>query len=288
MVRSQKPRKLLSAFYFLLSAFRFRGLHAINSDVSADFALVEIPRYLNPLLKPANADRQSQELKYLVEQTTTITSNQAEKDGQGASDGDYDTDEDSVPGDEETSDIVEELRSHIRYLVELGPSLQQNLLYARKARIKSVYPPIVPFHLSDPAKIYVSLIREKYRTAKDQLVDRLGESNWQRHRIVREKMENIKTQPEEENISVGERDQDVPYSAFRPCSTFHDSGIGTSVPANTEYAPSHTSFQSSNVEDTQGSLRVPPTPEEVGAGKPFQCPFCGGTLLNLKNRIDWK
>lgn len=245
------------------------------------------------MLKPAHADRPSQELKCLVEKTKTITSNRVEKDGEGGSDGKYDTDEENVSDDEETSDIIQELRCHIRYLVELGPTLQQNLLYARKARTESAYPPVVPFHLSDPAKIYVSLVREKYRTAEDQLIDRLGESNWQRHRNVREMMKNIKRHPEEEDECLEEgnpsvRNQEVLYSAFRPYSTFHDSGIGTSVPAHTEYAASHTSFQSSNVEDAQGSIRVPPTPEEVSVGKPFQCPFCCGTLLNIKNRVDWK
>ena len=257
-------------------------------------ALAEISRLSKSVLEPAHVDQQSQELKYLVEQARTIACNRGEKDGESGSDDSYGTDEDSASDDEdeETSDIVQELRTHIHYLVELGPTLQQNLLYARKARIESSYPPVVPFRLSGPAKIYVSLVREKHRNAEDQLVDRLGESNWQRHRIVREQMARTKKQSEEEDGSVEEnpsvKDQDGLHSAFRPYSTFHDSGIGTSVSAHTEYAPSHTSFQSSNIEGEQGSIRVPPTPEEVGAGKPFQCPFCGSTLLNIKNRVDWK
>lgn len=57
----------------------------------------------------------------------------------------------------------------------------------------------MPFHLSDPAKIYVLLVQEKNKDAEDQLVDCLGGSDWQRHRIVRKKMQNIKRHPEEED-----------------------------------------------------------------------------------------
>ena len=137
----------------------------------------------------------------------------------------------------------------------------------------------MPFRLSDPAAIYVSLVRDKFRNAQAQLVSRLGEANWQRHQRVREQLE--------DDVAV-DKDQNLPYSVFRPYTTFHDSGIGTSVPANTNYAPSHASFQSSNVEGAHGSVRVPPTPKEVKDGKPFQCPFCDQIILNIRNRIDWK
>lgn len=254
-----------------------------------DVGFAEVSRLSSSELKPVRA-QQSHELKDLVEQTKIITANRGgeeeevvDDDEAGGDDG-YEPEEDSTSDDEQTSDIVQELETHIHCLVELGPTLQQNLLHARKTRIKSSYPPIVPFRLSDPAAIYVSLVREKFKNAQDQLVDRLGESNWQRHKAVREQM---KTLPEENDI-VKDKDQDGLYSIFRSYSTFYDSGIGTSVPADTQYALSHTSFQSSNTEGKQGSLRVPPTPEEVKSGKPFQCAFCGQVILNIKNRIDWK
>ena len=119
-------------------------------------------------------------------------------------------------------------------------------------------------------------------------MNRLGESNWQRHMMVREQMEAIQRRTSDDDEP---RLDDTPfynsrddlYSAFRPYSTFHDSGIGTSIP---EDALSHTSFLSSNLEGE--SLRVPAAPEEVATGKPFQCPFCGDTLGNIRNRIGWK
>ena len=177
--------------------------------------------------------------------------------------------------------------------MDLGPTVQQNHLYAQRTRVEDSFPPIVPFHLSDPAKVYASLVREKYKYAQDQLVDRLGERNWQRHRAIRENIENMNSHNKEEATLQEEVDPaaqgvEGPYSVFRPYSAFHDSGLGTSVPAQTHYAQSHNSFQSSNSESSQGSIRVPPTPAEVGTGKAFQCPICSSTLANMRNRIEWK
>lgn len=80
----------------------------------------------------------------------------------------------------------------------------------------------------------------------------------------------------------------IAKSVFRPHSAFHDSGIGTSNPAQTQYTPSHTSFQSSNTEGEHKSLRVPATPLEVHDGIPFECFICKSFLTNIKTRVDWK
>ena len=85
----------------------------------------------------------------------------------------------------------------------------------------------------------------------------------------------------------GQEDK-ITCSLFYPSVTFHDSGIGTSVPAQTFYAQSHTSFQSNNTEGEQCSLRVPDTPTEVSEGKAFKCFLCGQMLAKIKSRVDWK
>ena len=218
------------------------------------------------------------ELAQLVEESRVVISTREEQDENNSSDDSCSETTESLSGDEDSGNIVQEISSHLNYLVQLGPTLQRDVLYAYKARTTAAFPPIVPFHLSDPAKIYVSLIREKYPDAEDQLVDRLGEANWQRHQTIREQIE-------ANDLDEG---QDDSCSAFRPHSAFHDSGLGTSVPAYTEYASSHTSFQSSNAEGEEGALRVPAAPDEMSAGKPFTCPYCGITLANVKNRVAWK
>ena len=80
-------------------------------------------------------------------------------------------------------------------------------------------------------------------------------------------------------------------SVFQPQTLFHDSGIGTTVASQSQYAQteaSHTSFVSSLAEQEKGKLRVPPTPLEVGTGEPFRCHLCGFVQIKIKNRIDWK
>ena len=170
--------------------------------------------------------------------------------------------------------------------MELGSCLKDNLRHTEAARNQSSNLASVPFAVSDPAMIYVSLIRDKFKQAHHKLVERLGEANWQRHRDIRDKMEKTELSPEERTKLSGERS--IACSLFRPYSDFHDSGIGTSVPAQTEYAPSHTSFLSSNTEGEHASLRVPKEPPEAGAGKLFQCFLCRCVISNVRNRIDWK
>ena len=174
-------------------------------------------------------------------------------------------------------DIAEDIDFTLTCLIELGPSLEQNLKHAERAWIQRT---CIPFSVSGPAMTYISLVREKFRKADQKLVERLGEANWQRHKDVRGKMENTEYSPAEK--------MDIACSVFRPYSDFHDSGIGTSVPAQTEYAQSHTSFQSSNIDGEHASLRVPREPYEVSAGKPFQCFLCKCNISNVKNRVDWK
>lgn len=75
---------------------------------------------------------------------------------------------------------------------------------------------------------------------------------------------------------------------FKPFSLFHDSGLGTSIPAISQYAAtvaSHTSFLSVGGEEALGRPRVPTLPQEDGT--PFQCGYCHRTI-SMRNRIQWK
>lgn len=221
------------------------------------------------------------ELRVLVKQAQSMVPDTERSTQPRAVDSDDELDSGSdTASDESTRDMCKEIGFNTKCMTELGPVLEQNLTRARQAYVQPSELPPLRFLLSDPAKIYVSLVRDKFKQAQDQLVNRLGESNWQRHISVRKKTENV------ESASVGKLGMDC--STFRPYSAFHDSGLGTSVPAQTTYAPSHTSFQSSKSERAQGSLQVPSTPVEIVDGKPFQCYLCGHLVSKIKNRVDWK
>jgi hypothetical protein len=78
---------------------------------------------------------------------------------------------------------------------------------------------------------------------------------------------------------------------FVPVSLFRDSGLGSSLLAQSTYVAtiaSHSSFQTTATDKNNGDLRVPPTPKEVFEGVPFNCQICGHMLSRIKNRIDWR
>ena len=236
---------------------------------------------------PHQPAKQITELKSIVEQGKLLVSGKQDEVQQSGDENDEEHDSGSDGSSDSGSyDTIEDISFATTCLMELGPSLEQNLQHAETSRNQSSHLTSVPFAVSNPAMIYVSLVREKFKQADYRLVERLGEANWQRHRDVRDKTEKTELSPEKRTKLGGETS--IACSLFRPYSDFHDSGLGTSVPAQTEYAPSHTSFLSSNTEGEHASLRVPKEPSEVGAGKPFQCFLCRCVISNVRNRIDWK
>ena len=186
--------------------------------------------------------------------------------------------------DEYSDDYVHDFREEVAFtiecLIELGPSLEQNLASTGRSAPSTIKSSFDPFYLSGPAGFYVSLVRDKFKQASKELVERLGEANWQRHLKVRNIMEDPENNPA--------KGPETARSVFQPDTTFHDSGIGTSVPARTQYAPSHTSFRTSNTEGGLRSLRVPLTPLEATDGKSFRCYLCGDMLSTVRTRTQWK
>ncbi|KAG6990978.1 hypothetical protein G7Y79_00059g091630 [Physcia stellaris] len=139
----------------------------------------------------AHSDAQAQELGRLVEQSRVVISSHIREDEDASSDDSSNTSVGTLSDHDEENDFTQELRSQIDYLLQLGPTLRQNVLYARKSRIEASIPAVVPFHLSGPAWKYVSLVREKFQNAGNQLVNRLGEANWQRHIMLTVEMISI-------------------------------------------------------------------------------------------------
>ncbi len=232
--------------------------------------------------------KQIKELESIIKQKNLILYGEEDEIPQNGlvSDDEYDSGTEGL-SDSGSNDIIEDIGFTTTCLSELGPSLAQNLQHAEKGRDQqSRRLAVVPFSVPGPAMIFVSLIREKFKQAHYKLVERLGQANWQRQKSVRERMDYTKQSPEATTKPA--RESGIARSLFRPYSEFHDSGIDTSVPAQTEYAQSITSFQSSNSEREQMSQRVPNQPPEVSLGIPFQCFLCRCAISNVRNRVDWK
>lgn len=119
---------------------------------------------------------------------------------------------------------------------------------------------------------------DRFKNAPVDLIERLAEANWERS--IR-----IRAQKEEEKGLLAVADA---QTVFKPVSDFHDSGIGGSIPAVTQYAAtaaSHTSFVTVAENEACGRPRVPPLQQKDGL--PFKCEYCGRTV-SMRNRIEWK
>lgn len=178
-------------------------------------------------------------------------------------------------------DIGKQLKFRTEDLMDLLPTLEHNISLVESVHRNSSTATVTSFKISTPAHAYLSVLRDKYSNADEDLIERLGEANWQRHVIVRGKMEQIADSPTHEPTKILEGNATI----------FHDSGTGTTISGPSQYAKSaasHTSFISSLAEGEKGTMRVPSTPKEITAGESFCCNFCGILQSGLRNRVDWK
>lgn len=216
-------------------------------------------------------DPNCQNLMNLVETIEYIASDhdQEGKEGNISGQEDSDFDEESAFDDDNAApiDIIQEIHTHIHFLVQLGPTLMRNLVAARKVQVEAPYPPIGPFHFLKPAELYASHIREKYRHAPERLLKRLGEYNWQIHQLVRNRLygrHRLESRPNPIFVSLKDDPADVDYAKF------------------------HTTDISSQVEGERGLIEVPDTPKQLSKGEPFKCQFCGRLFFYIKNHWEWK
>jgi hypothetical protein len=175
-------------------------------------------------------------------------------------------------------------------LMDLLPSMENTLNYADFKLCNTQNSQPVAFEVSGPAQPYLLKVLDRFSKADARLMERLGEANWQRHMALR----NIHGSVIQDANSVKEVVPEIkatPKSIFVPVSMFHDSGLGSSLPAQSSYAATvafHSSFVSSITDTENGGLRVPSTPKEVFEKVPFTCQVCDHVLNQIKNRVDWK
>lgn len=230
--------------------------------------------------------RHLQELETMIEQCQAAT---AEEDLTEGSDSEFDDSEDDS-GIYGSFDPGEDLHSRVQMLLDLIPTLEATVAHVERPQAQIARTEVnESFRASGPAQIYIDLLRDKFPEADKRLVERLGEANWERHRNIRRRIEQIDESAESGSTAVPT--DFTATSIFQPQTLFHDFGIGTSVPAQPCSAlseASHTSFISSLADKEKGAARVPPTPAEVGLGEIFRCYLCGQMQLNIKNRVGWK
>ncbi|KAL8723601.1 MAG: hypothetical protein Q9225_000143 [Loekoesia sp. 1 TL-2023] len=184
---------------------------------------------------------------------------------------------------DQQSGLIKNIAASIQGLMDLSPAIEDNLIHLEQSFQDVKIPALHAFNDPEPASTYISIVCEKFPKAPARLVERLIEANLQRHVLIRNGM----TAGDESSEAISLVDDKYRKSH----SSFFGSGIGTSISAERGSAASvasHSSFASSMAEKDDESLRVPPTPDEVGSGKPFQCFLCQVVQERIKNRADWK
>ncbi len=202
-----------------------------------------------------------------------------ESDSESASEADDDESQNSVVAG------IRSLQVYSKLLMDLCPTLEQ-AFYARQRGAGGNDPAsgFKSFEVTESALPWVNQLHEKFQTADNGLLKRLGEANWQRFVRIRALISDSATAQES---------FEEPKTIFEPSivHTFRDSALVASIPAPSEVAgsvASHTSFMSSFEGEGRNHLAVPPTPQQISRNEPFTCSFCGTLLKTLRDRIDWK
>ena len=210
--------------------------------------------------------------------------------------------EGSAESSSESCDLanaVHELRIYTRCLVDLSSALENAVVdshyHDRTGDVR--VDPLAPYHS------YSNRIRDRFPLATEEVVDILGEANLRRHQlIVKAKEQALASHAESERLErPGRPDQEEePQQPEQPRpltldiksmkstaeGTFHDSGLGTSVPPASEIAPSIASSAVSSVAD-EGKAKFPQLTQQAMAGEPFECDGCGKRLI-VRKKSQWK
>lgn len=176
--------------------------------------------------------------------------------------------------------LTSSLRTSVSCLVRLTPVLETACVRALSKEEDETARAMMPFRLHGPADHFIRLIIDRFKDADLGVANRLGEANWQRKERVQINSSAPNVFGEHALASALQIDE---ASLFKPSSTFKDSGLGSSLPV-TDVA----SLFSSASSRTGTSARVPPTPQEVERGEPFECYICRKTIQTVKSRAQWK
>ncbi|KAL3468894.1 hypothetical protein BJX99DRAFT_242539 [Aspergillus californicus] len=221
-------------------------------------------------------------LSTLLEKCTVIIS---ETEGSDTS-SDSDTDSVCSSATEAHSNQHGRLHCYISCLMELGPAIERQISNIQFKLDQQTLPMPKVFSLSENAQPYARRIKDRFKDAQIVLVERLAEANWERSIRIRAQIEEQMGQEPGPAAAIPA----LASTVFKPFSTFDDSGLGTSVPAKSQYATtiaSHSSFMSVLGNEGEGRPRVPRLPDGGEHGRTFRCTYCG-KRISCKTRIQWK
>ena len=238
-------------------------------------------------------------------------------------DSDSDSDFESSLSDYAFEDIIEDLNTYMESLADLSPSLDHPATdYVLIERTNSSLIDDLS-GVSEPARPFALIIKDRFPSLEAGLVRKLGEANWQRRERLWDKLASApemeeSSWAEDDSSSVGgtfvgshhqvAQDQQTIgntvrssisftntfqsitiASEFSEPSIFDNLSISIPVARRVRPAESVTSFATSAADGFEhGQRRIPSLPEAHEYGSPFQCQICGDILTGVRNRADWK
>lgn len=240
-------------------------------------------------------------------------------------DAEYDSDSDSdesSTSDENLGDIIDDLSAYMESLVDLSPSLENPAIDSVIIEDFGLTLVDVLAGVSEPARPFVLIIKDRFPSLDIGLVRKLGEANWNRHKRLRDKLAtapemDMNSLTDDDASSAGDTVVDQTHqsahggtlastvrSSMSVPSTFPSTttGSGFSEPSIFDsqsisapragrpysFAESITSFATSRGDGLDyGQRRVPNMPEHE-FHSPFQCNVCGDVKTRIRHRADWK
>lgn len=238
---------------------------------------------------------------------------------------DTDSDSSTLMSDGGFEDIVEDLKVCNDGLLDLTLSLEAPANDSIAFDDGKLIPLDDLSGVTESARPFVLIIKDRYPSTPVNLVKKLGEANWQRRERLREKrvaaQAKRRTFPSDNDSlivsksvihskqhqvctsqsprasiiqsSVGftsNYQSNTSVSGFSDPSIFdHDAVQFPTTRNNRAVAESVTSFATSVANEAEGGQRrVPNLPDEHDFESAFECKICGDVLRDIRNVIDWK
>jgi hypothetical protein len=222
-------------------------------------------------------------------------------------------------------DIVEDLKVYSESLMDLTLSLENPARDFVAVEESSMVLKDDLLGVSEPARPFVLIIKDRFPSLDADMVKKLGEANWQRReRLGRKLAHNQATSTVSSNegdtisaartvLGLRHRQDSIDlsprasivrssmsfgsnYQSVTTASNFSEPSIFDRNSAHLSLyqqrwsiAESATSFTTSLAEGVDnGQRRLPSLPSGHDFDSPFQCMICGDMLRSISNRADWK
>lgn len=191
---------------------------------------------------------------------------------------------------------IESLETTTELLMELLPSIEHVQNHDDDGAMDEPHPTL-SLKVSRPAWKWIDQVASKYKNAPQNLIERLGEANWQRFCRLRIAEDDSLAVELGQATSIfraplSGRVTDAFAKSIGHTRSFIDSAYGTAVGMDNAHenqsTTSHSSYASAATDDPHHFNSVPLEPPAAATGKPFVCCICDSIIGGVRSRNEWK